>query len=159
MMSTLILFTNPNKIRESFGLKTQQQQLYEKSKLINKCILVFLVIQAILPFRHILFKGNVDYTGVGQRFSWRMKIMYKESMIEYFIVDKISQQKYSVDITKMLTPMQYNNLKYYPDLIVPLAKKIQSEAREKFNIKHAIQFITIRDFFSDCNCFIFFNST
>ncbi len=136
MMSTLILFTNPNKIRESFGLKTQQQQLYEKSKLINKCILVFLVIQAILPFRHILFKGNVDYTGVGQRFSWRMKIMYKESIIEYFISDKLSQQKYSVDISKMLTPMQYNNLKYYPDLIIPLANKIKSEAREKFNIKH-----------------------
>ena len=136
MMSTLILFTNPNKIRERFGLKTQPQLLCEKSKLINKCILVFLVIQAILPFRHILFKGNVDYTGVGQRFSWRMKIMYKESIIEYFISDKLSQQKYSVDISKMLTPMQYNNLKYYPDLIIPLANKIKSEAREKFNIKH-----------------------
>ena len=66
----------------------------------------------IIPFRHVFIKGHVDYNGIGQRFSWRMKIMYKESMIEYFIVDKISQQKYSVDITKMLTPMQYNNLKY-----------------------------------------------
>ena len=36
----------------------------------------------------------------------------------------------------MLTPMQYNNLKYYPDLIIPLAKKIKSEARERFNIKN-----------------------
>ena len=52
---------------------------------------------------HII-QRNVDYTGVGQRFSWRMKIMYKESMIEYFIVDKISQQKYSVDIYKNADP-------------------------------------------------------
>ena len=62
--------------------------------------------------------------------------MYKESIIEYFIIDKLSQKKYSVDISKMLTPMQYNNLKYYPDLIIPLANKIKSEAIEKFNIKH-----------------------
>ena len=136
MISTLILFINPNKIRNILKLKNQKQHFIETSNLIKKFILLFLIIQAILPFRHIFFKGNVDYTGVGQRFSWRMKIMYKESIIEYFISDKLSQQKYSVDISKMLTPMQYNNLKYYPDLIIPLANKIKSEARKKFNIKH-----------------------
>ena len=97
---------------------------------------MFLIIHILLPFRHIFFNGHVDYNGIGQRFSWRMKIMYKESVIEYYIIDKISQKKYSVDISKMLTPMQYNNLKYYPDLIIPLSKKIKSEAIEKFNIQH-----------------------
>ena len=36
----------------------------------------------------------------------------------------------------MLTPRQYNNIKYYPDLIIPLAIKIKSEAIEKFNIRY-----------------------
>ena len=36
----------------------------------------------------------------------------------------------------MLTNRQYNNLKYFPDLIVPLAKKIQLEAIENFGLKN-----------------------
>ena len=63
--------------------------------------------------------------------------MYKESDINYFIVNKLTQEKYAVNIATMLTNRQYNNLKYFPDLIVPLAKKIQLEARESFGIKHA----------------------
>ena len=137
MISTLILFIDPNQISTFLNLNTKPKQVLKNTNLINKLIFGFLIIQFILPFRHALFKGYVDYNGVGQRFAWRMKIMYKDSNINYFIEDKISKQKYSVDVTKMLTPTQYNNLKYYPDLIIPLAKKIKSEANTKFNIKFA----------------------
>ena len=37
----------------------------------------------------------------------------------------------------MLTDKQYNNLLYFPDLVVPLAKKIKLEADQKFKIKDA----------------------
>lgn len=136
MISTLVLFINPRKIQKILKLEGQKEYVIQNNQAINKLILVFLIIHILLPFRHIFFNGHVDYNGIGQRFSWRMKIMYKESVIEYFIIDKISQKKYSVDISKMLTPMQYNNLKYYPDLIIPLSKKIKSEAIEKFNIQY-----------------------
>ena len=63
--------------------------------------------------------------------------MYKESDINYFIVNKMTQEKYAVNLATMLTNRQYNNLKYFPDLIVPLAKKIQLEAKESFGIKNA----------------------
>ena len=53
------------------------------------------------------------------------------------IINKMTEEKYSVNITPMLTNRQYNNLKYFPDLIVPLAKKIKKEASEKFDIKNA----------------------
>ena len=49
----------------------------------------------------------------------------------------MTKEKYAVNIRPMLTNKQYNNLKYYPDLIIPLAKKIKLEASEKFNIKNA----------------------
>ena len=63
--------------------------------------------------------------------------MYKESDINYFIINKMTQEKYTVNIATMLTSRQYNNLKYFPDLIVPLAKKIQLEAGKNFGIKNA----------------------
>jgi len=137
MISTLILFIDPNHLCQILKIKEQNPIQKSNSVIINKFLLCFLVLQFILPFRHVLFKGNVDYNGIGQRFSWRMKIMYKESDINYFIVNKMTQEKYAVNVATMLTNRQYNNLKYFPDLIVPLAKKIQLEARESFGIKNA----------------------
>ena len=137
MITTLILFIPTKKIVKSLALKDDAKLNYSFSKNLNLFILFFLVIQLILPFRHVFFKGDVDYNGIGQRFSWRMKIMYKESDINYFIYNPMNKEKYEVDVTKMLTHKQYNNLKYFPDLIVPLAKKIKTEAKDKFGIKNA----------------------
>ena len=61
--------------------------------------------------------------------------MYKESKIDFFLKNKLTGDKYNVDVTKMLTPIQYNNLKYYPDLILPLAHKMKSHAISEFGIK------------------------
>ena len=135
MISTLILFIDPKTFSKIIP-NNKEKIILKNYKPINIFIICFLILQLILPFRHHLFTGYVDYNGIGQRFSWRMKIMYKESNIDYFIIDKMSNQKYSVDIAKMLTNKQYNNIKYFPDLIVPLAIKIKSEAKEKFNIKY-----------------------
>ena len=136
MISTLILFINPKTLSRRIA-NNKEKIILKNDKAINRFIMIFLILQLILPFRHYLFNGYVDYNGVGQRFSWRMKIMYKESIIDYFIVDKMSKKQYHVDISKMLTNKQYNNIKYFPDLIVPLALKIKSEAKENFNIKYA----------------------
>ena len=59
-----------------------------------------------------------------------MKLMYKEADINYFIINKFTKERFSVNVSSMLTDKQYNNLKYFPDLIVPLAKKIKLEAKE-----------------------------
>jgi len=137
MISTIILFIDPERLNQMLKLNTKNPIKIFNSLLLNKFILCFLMLQFMLPFRHVLFKGQVDYNGVGQRFSWRMKIMYKEAGINYFIINKMTQEKYAVNISTMLTSRQYNNLKYFPDLIVPLAKKIKLEANDNFGIKHA----------------------
>ncbi len=137
MIASLILFINPQSLNQILKLDKKQKRIFNTYPLIRNFIFSFLIIQLLLPFRHLLFQGYVDYNGIGQRFAWRMKIMYKESDINYFIINKITQEKYSVNIKPMLTHRQYNNLKYFPDLIVPLAKKIKKEANEKFDIKNA----------------------
>ncbi len=136
MISTLILFINPDILNRYFKLHQKPEIQSHNTRFINTFIIFFLIIQLLIPFRHTLFKGHVDYTGIGQRFSWRMKIMYKEVDFKYFIINTQTNEKYAVNVEKMLTPKQYNNVKYFPDLIVPLAKKIKLEATEKFNIKN-----------------------
>jgi len=137
MISTIVIFIDPIYLNKLFHLNDKPVIQKTNSIFLNKFLVIFLIIQIILPFRHFLFHGHVDYNGIGQRFSWRMKIMYKESEIDYFITNIMTREKYNVNIKTMLTNRQYNNLKYFPDLIVPLAKKIQIEAMEKFDLKHA----------------------
>ncbi len=136
MITTLILFVNPKGYLKIFKLQKITTQI-KPSSYLKKFIVVFLILQTLLPFRHILFKGYVDYNGIGQRFSWRMKLMYKEADINYFIINKFTKERFAVNVSTMLTDKQYNNLKYFPDLIVPLAKKIKLEAKENFGINNA----------------------
>ena len=137
MISTLILFIPSNHLNKLFNLTNKKRIVFSRSSVFMSFVLFFLILQTIVPFRHILFNGHVDYNGVGQRFAWRMKIMYKESQVNYFITNKETKEKYAVNISTMLTDKQYNNLLYFPDLVVPLAKKIKLEANQKFNIKNA----------------------
>ena len=121
MISTLVLFIDPVKIQKLLKLKKNDKVILQNKSFVNHLIVFFIIFQILLPFRHLLVKGNVDYNGVGQRFSWRMKIMYKESNIEFFLKNKLTGKKYNVDVTKMLTPIQYNNLKYYRSNIASCA--------------------------------------
>ncbi len=135
MISTLVLFIDPVKFQKLLNVKKIEKVILPNKSFVNQLIVFFIIVQLLLPFRHVLVKGNVDYNGVGQRFAWRMKIMYKESKIDFFLKNKLTGDKYNVDVTKMLTPIQYNNLKYYPDLILPLAHKMKSHAISEFGIK------------------------
>lgn len=92
---------------------------------------VYLLFHLIFPFRHFLYPGHVDWTGEGQRFAWRMKIMAKEAAINFFIKNGETGEKYPVNVAKMLSPKQYTNLVYYPDVIPQLAQRLKKEAIAK----------------------------
>lgn len=91
----------------------------------------YLLFHLIFPFRHLLYPGHVDWTGEGQRFAWRMKIMAKEADVNFFIKNGETGEKYPVNVAKMLSPKQYTNLVYYPDVIPQLAQRLKKEAIAK----------------------------
>ncbi len=88
----------------------------------------YLVFHLVFPFRHLLYPGKVDWTGEGQRFAWRMKIMAKEGTMNFFVKNGETGEKYPIEVGKMLTPKQYTNLLYYPDVIPQVAQKIKAQA-------------------------------
>ncbi len=98
------------------------------SFLIIAAITVYVLVQVILPFRHLLYENNVDWSGKGQRFAWRMKIMYKEPDMHFYLVEENSDQKKEVNVGNFLNTKQYTNLIYYPDFIPTVAKYIKEEA-------------------------------
>jgi len=154
MISTLILFIEPEKLIRKFNVFKEQRAIKTNSSILNKFIICFLTIQIILPFRHVFFKGYVDYNGIGQRFSWRMKSLCKESWSPGYMVFKVYRETFDpttkrrggkkfldFDLNKMhiflrdsvgiqdnlyLTENQKEKLLYYPDLLPDFAKKIES---------------------------------
>lgn len=145
MISTLILFINPEYLTKVFNVTEGGSHKRESHQLIKYFIAAFLLLQIILPFRHLIFKGYVDYNGIGQRFSWRMKSMCKtpttEGIIQFSVIDKKSKtqiayfhllnmekqfKKSGIHENLYLTKNQIIKLLYYPDLLPVFTKKIES---------------------------------
>jgi len=137
LLATIVLFLEPDTPAKWFKshssstvhrspstASTRPPTVHRLSFAVLACYLVF---QLLFPFRHLLYPGHVDWTGEGQRFAWRMKTMLKEADIQFFIKDN-DGGKYPVEVSKMLSPKQYNNLIYYPDFIPPIARRLKEEA-------------------------------
>jgi len=149
MIATLILFLDAEKL-ESKKLKPNARILVRQifNKKIASFLAVFLFLQIIVPFRHIFFKGYVDYNCIGQRFSWRLKNMYKEAkpgIIDFTLL--INNKKNIVEVAKFdfsgnfvsipitskdtvklyLTTKQKTNLLYYPNMIPVFAQKTEKK--------------------------------
>ncbi len=137
LLSTIVLFLEPDTpaklfSRQSIANNSQStaESVSRSPSVVHRLIIAYLVFQFLFPFRHLLYPGHVDWTGEGQRFAWRMKIMLKEADIDFFIKNETGE-KYPVEVAKMLSPKQYNNLIYYPDMIPPLARRLKSAALEQ----------------------------
>ena len=148
MIATLILFIEPNWIEERI-LKSNARILSRQNLNVHLTylILIFLSLQIIIPFRHFFFKGYVDYNGIGQRFSWRLKNMYKEpvtqpGLINFTVLtsngDTVSTfHLRNIDKANIiLTDRQKTNLIYYPNMIPIFAKKIEDKFQESINNKN-----------------------
>jgi len=127
------------------------------NKNISYVLLCFLFFQIIIPFRHLFFEGYVDYNGIGQRFSWRLKNMYKEHDQEIIRFKLLVKNKSTIMSTfhlsedpmeiaefkgkkfnVYLTEKQKTNLFYYPNMIPIFVKKLESLIQEKVAIDFII---------------------
>lgn len=135
LLACFSIFINPEFIKENLGWlnksKSSTNSIELKnttnSTLIISFISIYIVLQVLIPFRYLLFDNHVDFSGKGQRFAWRMKIMYKVPEMHFYLVEEGSDQKMEVNVGNFLTTKQYTNLIYYPDFIPPVAKYIKEE--------------------------------
>lgn len=82
---------------------------------------LFLLIQITVPFRYLLYPGNLFWTEEGFRFSWRVMLMHKEGYATFYIVDKTTGGSIEIDNTRHLTPAQIDQMATQPDMILQYA--------------------------------------
>lgn len=83
-------------------------------------LVIFFVIQIVLPFRHLLYPGELFWTEQGYRFSWRVMLMEKAGYAQFTVTDDLGK-KVTVDNKDFLTPLQEKMMATQPDMILQFA--------------------------------------
>ena len=141
IFSTLVFFSVSfhenllNKLRKL--LKSEDQSVENKSVLTHsnpKIVLFFLVIyigfQVLVPFRYILYPGNLFWNEEGFRFSWRVMLMHKEGMATFYVQDKKTGGEIEVKSCDFLCPTQVDQMATQPDMILQYASFLERKFKD-----------------------------
>jgi hypothetical protein len=104
-------FINPTR---AFDFKSTTKKL---TLIVFTCIFL---IQLIMPFRYLIYPGELFWTEQGYRFSWRVMLMEKAGYAQFTVKDD-SGKRIIVNNTEFLTPLQEKMMSVQPDMILQFA--------------------------------------
>ncbi len=84
-------------------------------------MLLFFMVQLIIPWRYLLYPGELFWTEQGYRFSWRVMLMEKVGYTIFKIVDGKTKKFFYVENNDFLTPIQEKQMSFQPDFILEYA--------------------------------------
>lgn len=87
-------------------------------------VVVFFVLQLLIPFRYLAFTGELFWTEEGFRFSWRVMLMEKAGYANFKIVEPSTGKRFYVDNREFLTPFQEKQMSFQPDFILEYAQHL-----------------------------------
>jgi hypothetical protein len=101
----------------------------EKAFSFQSVVLAVLVlhfsIQAVMPFRYMLYPGKLFYTEQGYRFSWRVMLMEKVGYTIFTVRDAATGNSVEVNNRKFLTLQQEKQMSTQPDMILQFAQHLK----------------------------------
>lgn len=102
-------------------------------RIIMPILVLFLLIQMLLPWRYLSYPGELFWTEEGYRFSWRVMLMEKAGSTNFKIVDLETGNYFMVDNSDFLTPFQEKQMSFQPDFILEYAQYLGNHFK---NQKH-----------------------
>ncbi len=94
-------------------------------------MIIFLVVNVLLPLRHWVIPGDVFWTEEGHRMSWRMMLRVKSGTGYFKVVDGVTGEQEVVDTQEYLTRKQATKVRGYPDMTWQFAQKLEKIYLEK----------------------------
>lgn len=102
-----------------------------RNKLTVGIVACFFVLQLLIPFRYLLYPGELFWTEEGFRFSWRVMLMEKAGYAQFKIVDEENGQRFYVDNANFLNPFQEKQMAFQPDFILEYAHYLADYYRQQ----------------------------
>lgn len=120
-----ILKKTPFIFKEDSNLPIQQTNKLRGTILIF--FLLFFTVQIWLPFRYLMYDGNLFWHEQGYRFSWRVMLMEKAGHATFYVEEENHPlSKIEVDNKVHLTPLQEKMMATQPDFILQYAQHIHT---------------------------------
>lgn len=94
-------------------------------------LLIFFAIQLLLPFRYVLYPGQLFWTEQGYRFSWRVMLTEKAGAAFFYVKDPAYPGEVEIRNSNFLSPLQEKMMATQPDLILQYAKIIEAEYQKQ----------------------------
>ncbi|MGE4169570.1 MAG: HTTM domain-containing protein [Candidatus Margulisiibacteriota bacterium] len=94
-------------------------------------VLVFVAIQCVLPLRQIWLRGDVNWTGEGDYFSWRPFLSVKQGEIVFTVINAKTGEYEKPKLDTALTEAQRFALKTQPDVVWQMAQMLQKKYQQK----------------------------
>jgi hypothetical protein len=117
-----------------------------REKRILAALGAFMFVQVVVPFRHLLYPGNVHWTDEGHRFSWHMKLRDKNTRVGFVIRDPETGEAWAVDPKEHLAPYQLVKLGGLPDMILQyahfLGRMLKEQGHPNYGV-HAVIFASL----------------
>jgi hypothetical protein len=108
-----------------------------KEWFIGGIISVYFIFQLLIPFRYLLYPGNLFWTEEGYRFSWRVMLMEKSGIAFFYVRNPETGQESEVINSNYLTHLQEKMMSTQPDMILQYAHFLDNEYK-KHGIKDPI---------------------
>lgn len=100
---------------------THNHFYYSNTKPIIYIYCAFFFLQIIIPFRYVLYPGELLWHEQGYRFSWRVMLVEKVGIANFKIVNQEDNTSFYVQNSNFLTPYQEKQMSFQPDLILDFA--------------------------------------
>jgi hypothetical protein len=92
---------------------------------------LFFLFQCLMPFRYLLYPGNLLWTEQGFRYGWNIMLMEKSAHLELYVRNPANGQETVVQPSDYLTRQQQRMVATQPDMILQYAHFVAKICREK----------------------------
>ncbi len=138
MMVCSLMFFSSATHQKVWGMLGQTVNAYPRSE--NKklayrplvyMLILFFVIQTVVPLRFLFYPGNLFWTEQGYRFSWRVMLMEKSGNTFFYVREPSTGKTYEVNNNEFLTPLQDKMMSTQPDMILRYAHHLAAVYQDR----------------------------
>lgn len=94
-------------------------------------VYVYIIMQLVLPLRHLFIKGNVTWTEEGHRLSWRMMLRSKSGVSLFKVVDRTNDSIWYVHPASVFDSSHQTEIAVLPDVTWQAAQYLKRDYEKK----------------------------
>jgi hypothetical protein len=135
IVSTLIFFSPEfhENILSKFNWKKSvidEVKPFNSNKIKLLLISIYILFQLFVPFRYILYSGNLFWNEEGFRFSWRVMLMHKEGTATFYVRDAETKREIQIRNSDFLSKTQEDQMSTQPDFILQYAQFLHEKFKD-----------------------------